>query len=118
MKDPYTEDSENLIYLWQTTVTLSGRVNLLPLTTEGRDQTRIIRCSLKLVLSLQNHSILFERRFLEVNSPVVSRHDPLHKLVEEGHREGCIAVIWTPDHPFDNQARSKGSQGVCGLTKD
>jgi hypothetical protein len=50
--------------------------------------------------------------------PISSRHNPLHKLVEEGHSEGSIAMIWTPDHAFDDQTRPKGAQGVCGLLED
>ena len=32
--------------------------------------------------------------------PVVARHNAVHELVEQRHREGGVTVTWTPDHSF------------------
>src|SRR5258706_10680856 len=53
-----------------------------------------------------------------MNSPLTSRHDSLHKLVEERHCESGVAVIWTPNHALDYQTRSKRPQGVSWLVKN
>jgi hypothetical protein len=52
--------------------------------------------------------------------PIIFRHDAFHEFVEQGDREGSIAMGRTPDHAFLNQSgagRSKRinlpSQALC-----
>ncbi len=35
--------------------------------------------------------------------PVVTGHDAAHELIEQGHGEGGVAVIGTPNHAFGDE---------------
>lgn len=36
-------------------------------------------------------------------APRVSRHDSMHEFIEEGYREGGVAVVWAPNHALGDQ---------------
>ena len=44
------------------------------------------------------------------STPVLHRHDPLHELVELGHREGSVAMVRAPVHALGDQGTSDGRQ--------
>ena len=48
--------------------------------------------------------------FLHRQVSLDSRHDALHELIEQRHRESCIAVVGAPDHSFCDQAGSQWTQ--------
>ena len=96
--------------------------SLFPASRKWLDKTE--RTLLSSVFEIRSPTASFNQTYISPafacaassQLPIGSRHHSLQKFIKEGHREGCVPVVGTPNHTFDDETCTKRLQGVGWLS--